>query len=163
RLAPAVSAAPSGPPDAAARAAAVASRARADVAARAAAPERAAPAAAASSECGGARVPSARPSGATRRSPPARSTRPETPAATTAPWSAPTVMRPADDNGNRDPAVAIAGNGNAFVAWVQADGSGSPYWNSIWMRQYTAGSGAGWNAAGLFEGYNDQGAYDVNV
>jgi hypothetical protein len=82
---------------------------------------------------------------------------------TTAPWSAPTVMRAADDNGNRDPAVAIAGNGNAFVAWVQADGSGSPYWNSIWMRQYTAGSGAGWNAAGLFEGYNDQGAYDVNV
>ena len=31
------------------------------------------------------------------------------------------------------------------------------------MRQYTAGSGAGWNAAGLFEGYVDQAAYDVNV
>ena len=85
-------------------------------------------------------------------------------ATTTGPWSAPTVMRPADDNGNRDSAVAIAGNGNAFVGWVQADGAiPANYWNSIWMRQYTAGSGAGWNAAGLFEGYVDQATYDVNV
>ena len=45
---------------------------------------------------------------------------------TTAPWSVPTVMRAADDNGNRDPAVAIAGNGNAFVGWVQADGAIHP-------------------------------------
>jgi hypothetical protein len=72
-------------------------------------------------------------------------------------------MRPADDNGDRDPAVAIAGNGNAFVGWVQADGGGANDWASIWMRQYTAGTGAGWNAAGLFEGYVDQKAYDVNV
>jgi hypothetical protein len=82
--------------------------------------------------------------------------------ATGLPWSAPTVMRPGDDNGDRDPAVAITGNGNAFVTWVQADG-GTNFWNSIWMRQYTAGTGAGWNAAGLFESYVDQGAYDVNV
>ena len=73
-------------------------------------------------------------------------------------------MRAADDNGNRDSAVAMAGNGNAFVGWVEAEGAIPPnYLNSIWVRQYTAGSGAGWNAAGLFETYLDQGAYDVNV
>jgi len=75
-------------------------------------------------------------------------------------WSTPQVMRAGDDNGDRYPAVAIAGNGNAFVTWVQADG-GTNYWDSIWMRQYTAGSG--WNAAGLFESYSDQNCYDVNI
>ena len=40
-------------------------------------------------------------------------------------------------------AVAMAGNGNAFVGWVQADGASPPnYLDSIWVRQYTAGSGA---------------------
>jgi hypothetical protein len=79
-------------------------------------------------------------------------------------WSAPMVMRPADDQGDRTPTVAIAGNGNAFVGWVQADGANPPnYFDSIWVRQYTAGAGAGWNAAGLFEGYVDYNAYDVNI
>ena len=73
-------------------------------------------------------------------------------------------MRPADDQGDRTPTVAIAGNGNAFVGWVQADGANPPnYFDSIWVRQYTAGAGAGWNAAGLFEGYVDYNAYDVNI
>jgi hypothetical protein len=87
--------------------------------------------------------------------------------ATDGTWSAPVVMRAGDtgDTSDRDPTVAIDGNGNAFVGWMQGDGSGSssPSYSldSLWMRQYTAG--AGWNAAGLFESYNDQGAYDLRI
>jgi hypothetical protein len=80
-------------------------------------------------------------------------------------WSTPQVLRPGDDDSDRDPAVAMDGSGNAFVGWVQSDGSGSASasanYGSVWMRQYTAG--AGWNAAGLFESYDDQSASDVSI
>jgi hypothetical protein len=78
-------------------------------------------------------------------------------------WSSPQVMRAGDDDGDRDPAVAMDGKGNAFIGWVQGDGSNgaSANYNSVWMRQYTAGSG--WDAAGLFEAYNDQGAGNVAI
>ena len=87
--------------------------------------------------------------------------------ATDGTWSAPVVMRAGDtgDDSDRDPTVAIDGKGNAFVGWMQGDGSGSTSassnLDSLWMRQYTAG--AGWNAAGLFESYNDQGCYDLRI
>jgi len=87
------------------------------------------------------------------------------PGGTGASWSAPVVMRAGDDNGDRDPAVAIDGNGNAFVGWVQGDGSGSASassnYDSVWMRQYTAG--AGWGAAGLFESNNESGDGNVSI
>ena len=81
-----------------------------------------------------------------------------------APWSAPTVMRAADDRAtalrrSRWPATATRSS-----AGSRPTGPIHPTTlNSIWVRQFTAGSGAGWNAAGLFETYLDQGAYDVNV
>jgi hypothetical protein len=87
--------------------------------------------------------------------------------ATDGTWSAPVVMRAGDtgDSSDRDSSVAIDGKGNAFVGWTQGDGSGSTSasssLDSLWMRQYTAG--AGWNAAGLFESYNDQGCYDLRI
>ncbi|HEY4393953.1 MAG TPA: hypothetical protein VGP64_07825 [Polyangia bacterium] len=85
--------------------------------------------------------------------------------ATDGTWSAPVVMLVAasGDDSDRDPAVAIDGNGNAFVGWSQSDGStgASADYGSLWMRQYTAG--AGWNAAGLFESYNDQSAYNIGI
>ena len=85
--------------------------------------------------------------------------------ATDGTWSAPVVLRPGDtgDTSDRDPSVAIDGKGNAFVGWMQGDGSGgaSASYDSLWMRQYTAG--AGWNAAFLFESYTDQGAYDLRI
>ena len=37
-------------------------------------------------------------------------------------WSAPTVMRAGDDNGTREPVVAISGLGDAFVGWIQSEG-----------------------------------------
>jgi hypothetical protein len=81
-------------------------------------------------------------------------------AATGATWSAPQVLRPGDDYGDRNPAVAMSGTGQAFVAWEQSDGGAADY-NSVWLRQYTAAGG--WTAAGLFESYNAQAAYAISM
>ena len=35
------------------------------------------------------------------------------------------VLRTGDDNGDRDPVVAITGNGYGFVGWTQHDGLGN--------------------------------------
>jgi hypothetical protein len=81
-------------------------------------------------------------------------------AATGGTWTAPQVMRPGDDDSDRDPAVAMSGTGQAFVGWQQSDG-GNDFYLSLWMRQYT--SGAGWAPAALFETYDAQSAYDVSL
>jgi hypothetical protein len=73
-------------------------------------------------------------------------------------WST-QVLRPADNYSNRQAAVAVTGNGNAFVGWEQSDGLGNG-WNSLWMRQYTLG--VGWANAELFETYTERHAYGVN-
>jgi hypothetical protein len=72
-------------------------------------------------------------------------------AATGAAWSASTILRPGDDNGDRLPAVVVSGKGEAFVLWTQSDAAD---WNSIWMRQWSAT--AGWGTATLFESFTEQ-------
>jgi hypothetical protein len=83
-------------------------------------------------------------------------------------WSVPTVLRAGDDDADRNCAVAIDGSGNAFVGWEQTDGSfytdaGGDDYTSVWMRQYVSGVGGGWDAAALFENYNDGGAGDISI
>jgi hypothetical protein len=74
-------------------------------------------------------------------------------------WSAAQVLRPGDDYGDRNPAVAMSGMGQAFAGWEQDD-DGATAENSIWMRQYT---GTSWQAAALFETYNANIAYNVSL
>jgi hypothetical protein len=73
-----------------------------------------------------------------------------------------TVLKPAADYGDRSPAVAIDGKGNAFVAWQETN---SNYFYELWMRTYTAGGG--WNAAGVFEtsptGHTDSPSISANA
>ena len=77
-----------------------------------------------------------------------------------APWQL-QVMRPGEDNGSPEPAVAISGNGNGFVGWAQDDGLGNG-WYSVWMRRFTVGTG--WDPQGdTFEKYTAQNAYDVSI
>jgi hypothetical protein len=68
-------------------------------------------------------------------------------------WGTPTVMRPGDDNGDRDPVVTMSGTGEGFVLWTQDDAAD---WISVWMRQHTP---SGWQPAALFESYEAQSAY----
>ena len=68
-------------------------------------------------------------------------------------WGAATVMRPADDTGDRTPVVAMSGTGEGFVLWTQSDTAG---WISVWMRQHTP---TAWQPAALFESYEAQSAY----
>ena len=68
-------------------------------------------------------------------------------------WSASTVLRPGDDNGDRDPVVAVSGTGEGFVLWRQDDTAG---YISVWMRQHTT---SGWQPAALFESYELQNSY----
>jgi hypothetical protein len=74
-------------------------------------------------------------------------------------WSAVQVLRPGDDYGDRNTAVAMSGMGQAFVGWEQNDG-GATAENSIWLRQYTS---AGWQPAALFESYNANICYNVSI
>ena len=74
-------------------------------------------------------------------------------------WSAPTVMRDGDDNGTREPVVAISGLGDAFVGWIQSEG-GTADQLSVWMRVHTS---AGWNAAALMENYDDWASYAISI
>ncbi len=80
-------------------------------------------------------------------------------AATGAAWSAPTVMRAGDDNGTREPVVAISGLGDAFVGWIQTEG-GTPSQVSVWMRVHTS---AGWNTAALMETYDTGPSYSTAI
>jgi hypothetical protein len=71
--------------------------------------------------------------------------------ATGASWAPSTVLRPGDDNGDRYPAVAVSGTGEAFVLWLQDDEAD---WGSIWSRQWSATTG--WSTAVLFETFTEQ-------
>jgi len=70
-------------------------------------------------------------------------------------WSAATVLRPGDDNGDRDPVVTMSGTGEGFVLWTQDDTAG---YISVWMRQHST---TGWQPAALFESYETQSAYGM--
>src|SRR5205823_11715765 len=68
------------------------------------------------------------------------------------------VLRPAMSYSDRNPAVAIDGKGNAFVAWTEDN---SNYYYEVWMRQYTAGGG--WNSGAPFETSQTGHTYDQQV
>jgi len=63
--------------------------------------------------------------------------------------------------GDRDPAVAMSGNGYGFVGWTQTDGLANG-WNSVWMAQYTVGVGWSQTPAPL-ETYTLHNAYNVSI
>jgi hypothetical protein len=62
-------------------------------------------------------------------------------------WGKPTVLLTSKDNGDRNPAAAISGTGEAFVGWEQSDGTTNAT-NSVWMAQYTSGA---WGKAFIFD------------
>jgi hypothetical protein len=68
-------------------------------------------------------------------------------AGSTQKWGTPQVMLASADNGDRNPAAAISGTGEAFVGWEQSDGGANDI-SSVWMRHYAGGS---WGAAALFD------------
>jgi hypothetical protein len=69
-------------------------------------------------------------------------------------WTTPKILRDASDGGGDDPTVAMSGQGEAFVLWVQSDGPVIDKY-SIWMSQYKGS----WSTAALFESYNDSHAF----
>ena len=71
-------------------------------------------------------------------------------------WSTPTVLRPGDDTGDRDPVAVVSGTGEGFVMWTQNDPADPAYWISVWVDQHTT---SGWQAPALFESYQQQSAY----
>ncbi|HXT97430.1 MAG TPA: hypothetical protein VN853_14100 [Polyangia bacterium] len=62
-------------------------------------------------------------------------------------WGSPTVLLPSTDDGDRNPAAAMSGTGEAFVGWEQGDGTTNDI-NSVWMAQYTSGA---WGNAFVFD------------
>jgi hypothetical protein len=78
-------------------------------------------------------------------------------AAGTTTWST-QVLRKAADYGTRDPAVAIDGKGNAFVAWTE---SSAAFYYEVWMAEYVAGGG--WSAGSPFETSPDGNTYDPQL
>jgi hypothetical protein len=62
-------------------------------------------------------------------------------------WGGPTVLKTATDNGTRNPAAAMSGTGEAFVAWEQTDGTTADI-DSVWMAQHTS---AGWGNPFVFD------------
>ncbi len=75
-------------------------------------------------------------------------------------WDPAKVLRPADDNGSRETAVAVTGGGVALVGWDQDDGLGNG-WISVWMQTYV--SGTGWNLPDTFEKYTGHNAYGASI
>jgi hypothetical protein len=75
-------------------------------------------------------------------------------------WTTPRVMHLARDSGDRIPAVAVAGQGDVFVAWEQAD-DGVADQISVWTDRWTATTG--WAAEMLMESYDAYGAYATGI
>jgi hypothetical protein len=66
------------------------------------------------------------------------------------------------DYGDRDPVVAMAGNGYGFVGWTQHDGLGN-FFDSVWMAQFTVPGGVGWTASATIEDYVGYNAYGPSI
>ncbi|MES1165459.1 MAG: hypothetical protein ABUR63_06875 [Verrucomicrobiota bacterium] len=75
-------------------------------------------------------------------------------------WGAPRVLKVAADAGDRYPAVAVTGRGDAWVAWEQDDGTAANQL-SVWVARYAAATG--WTAATLIESYDTDQAYSAGV
>ncbi len=54
-------------------------------------------------------------------------------------WSTPQILRPGDDDGDRNPAVAMSETGDAFAGWEQTEG-GTADEISVWERSYLSGA-----------------------
>jgi hypothetical protein len=74
-------------------------------------------------------------------------------------WSTPQILRPGDDTGDRDPAVAMSETGDAFVGWTQSEG-GTADEISVWERSYISGA---WQTAALLENYDQGPSYGIGI
>ena len=79
--------------------------------------------------------------------------------ATGASWSTPQILRPGDDDGDRNPVAAMSETGDAFVGWTQSEG-GTADAISVWERSYLAGA---WQPAALFETVDDGPSYGIGI
>jgi hypothetical protein len=78
-------------------------------------------------------------------------------ATTASAWSGAMVLRPGEDNGDKDPVVAMSGTGEGFVLWTQDDAAD---WISVWVRRHAP---SGWQPAELFESYEAQSSYSPAI
>ena len=62
-------------------------------------------------------------------------------------WGKPSVLLTSTDDGDRNPAAAMSGTGEAFVGWEQSDGT-SAATDAVWMAQFTSGA---WGKAFVFD------------
>jgi hypothetical protein len=74
-------------------------------------------------------------------------------------WLTPQVLRPGDDDGDRDPVVAMSETGDAFAGWTQSEGSTADE-ISVWERSYLSGA---WQPAALFETVDDGPSYGIGI
>lgn len=74
-------------------------------------------------------------------------------------WTAPHVLRPGEDAGERYAAAAVTSNGTAIVTWEQGDGTTQDQL-SVWQARFTGGT---WSAASLVETYTGGNADSANV
>ena len=77
----------------------------------------------------------------------------------TAAWSTPQILRPGDDNGDRNPVVAMSETGDAFAGWEQSEGGTADY-ISVWERSYISG---GWQPAALLETLDTGPSYGIGI
>ena len=75
-------------------------------------------------------------------------------------WSTPQVLRPGDDDTDRNPAVAMSETGDAFVGWEQSEGGTADY-ISVWERSYL--SGAWQPTPALLETLDTGPSYDIGI
>lgn len=74
-------------------------------------------------------------------------------------WTAPHVLRPGEDSGERYVSVAVTSTGTAIATWEQGDGTTQDQL-SVWQARFTAGT---WSAASLVETYTGGTADSANV
>lgn len=74
-------------------------------------------------------------------------------------WTAPHVLRPGEDAGERYATVAVTSTGTAIVTWEQSDGTTADQL-SVWQARFTGGT---WSAASLVESYTGGSADSANV
>jgi len=74
-------------------------------------------------------------------------------------WSTVQVLRPGDDDGDRNPVVAMSETGDAFAGWTQSEGSTADE-ISVWERSYLSGA---WQPATLFETVDDGPSYGIGI
>jgi hypothetical protein len=74
-------------------------------------------------------------------------------------WSTPQVLRPGNDDADRNTAAAMSETGDAFVGWEQSEG-GTPDEISVRERSYLSGA---WQPAALLETYDAGASYSIGI